>query len=140
MTTPGFRSSVGGAGTLLFTSLMLCFGVMVLAWAWVSLGWIAVDQFIGMLIAGVVVFALGLVAGVLQVVWFYVTWSRRNRRMRSYLMYVARTSRPGSLSGDPTPAVEGKGTSPVDAAGIATPALPDSSTTITNLDQYRRQP
>ncbi|WP_433568094.1 hypothetical protein ACQP1O_42840 (plasmid) [Nocardia sp. CA-151230] len=136
MNSPDLRSTVCAARQLLFTALMLSAGVMAVAWAWVSLGWISIDQFIGMLLGGVVVLTSGLVTAVLQVAWFYLTWPRRNRRMRSYLMYVTRTSRTGSLGGCPSPAAEG-GASPVDAAGVVPAALPGASTDVPNLDTYR---
>ncbi|WP_405490370.1 hypothetical protein [Nocardia sp. NBC_00511] len=141
MTAPSLRDAMTGAGTLLFTSLLLGAGVVAMSVPMVSLGRISVDQFVGMLLAGVAVAAEGVVAVGLRLAWFYLMWPRRNRRMRDYALYVAQnSSKPShSLDGYPQlPVVEGR-TSPVDAAGNPPPVHPDSSTP-TRLDLYRKGP
>lgn len=138
MTAPSLRAAMTGTGTLLFTSLILAAGVMAMAWPWVSLGWISLDQFVGMLIGGVVVAAQGVVAVACRLAWFYLTWPHRRRRMRDYALFVARTShKPSSLGGAPRSAAEGW-TSPVDAAELANPALPDSSAVV-DIASHRRR-
>lgn len=130
MISPDVRSTWRGARSFLFTVLMLGASQMAVAWMWIALGWIGIDELVGMLIGGVVVVTAGTATAVLWVVWSHLRWLRLQRRMRRNLL--------GSLSGTPQLAAAEGRTSPVDAAGLATSALPDSST-ITNLDQYRRQ-
>ncbi|MGW2666097.1 hypothetical protein ACWCW7_34520 [Nocardia tengchongensis] len=113
---------------LLFIALGISAGLEVLAPIELALGLINVDRAVGMLFDGITVVAASTVLVGLALAWSWLRSLWIRRRIRRDLL--------GSLSGTPQLAAAEGRTSPVDAVGPTTTALPDSST-ISDLDSYR---
>lgn len=116
-----FRATVIGIGA----------GLQLMAWVELALGWIDMDRCAAMLSDGVTVIVGGVIVTAYRMVSVHLTWPRRSQRMRRNLL--------NSLSGTPRYAAEGWA-DPVDAAGLVTPALPDSSANVADLDSWRTRP
>lgn len=114
---------------LLPVTLAICPALEVLGIVELSLGWISMDRFVGMLLDGATITVAGVVVCGLASVWSRLTWLRAKRRMRHNIF--------GPLGGTPRYAAEGW-TSPVDAAGPETSALPGSSS-VADFASYQRR-
>lgn len=127
MITPGVRLMWPKVCVFLLTVVGMAFGLDLLAMAALILGWIDIDRFAATIEDGLILLVLGLVAAGVALVRAHVRSLRIRRRIRRNLL--------GSLGGDSLSAAGGR-TSPVDAVGPVTTALPDSSTVV-DLDQHR---
>lgn len=124
---PDLRTAWLAVRPLPWIGLGLGGGLEALAFVELTLGWIDLDRFVGMLFDGLTVTAASIVVAGLLMAWSYVRWLRANRRMRRFLL--------DSLGGAAALPVEGR-TGPVDATGLTTPAHPGPSIVV-DLDQHR---
>ena len=129
MIAPGIWSTWRSVCSYLAIVLGIGAGLHLLAWVELSLGRIGIERCMGMLADGMTVMLGGLAVAAVRMARAYLVWLQTRRRMRRNLL--------SSLSGTPRYAAEGWA-DPVDAAGLVTPALPDSSAVI-DLASHRRQ-